>query len=74
VGPTIAGRGGYLQPHGLIMLILLLLEAAVEIVGDDGLNADPIFAVERVVLAVAVLVHVVGAHVAANFGVFVQPF
>lgn len=56
------------------MFELLLLVTAVQVLRDDGLDADAVLPIEGVVLAVALVVHVVRADVASDLGVFIHPF
>lgn len=56
------------------MLELPLLVTAVQVLRDDGLDADAVLPSERVVLAVALVVHVVRPDEAPDLGVLVQAF
>lgn len=56
------------------MFELLLLVTAVQVLRDDGLDADAVLASEGVVLAVALVVHVVSSDEASDLRVFVHAF
>jgi hypothetical protein len=56
------------------VFILFLLETAVELYWDHRFYSDSVLTVQRIVFAVAILVHVVGADVASNLGILVHAF
>ena len=56
------------------MFELLLLVTAVQVLRDDGLDADAVLTVEGVVLAVALVVHVMRADEASDLRVFIHAF
>lgn len=56
------------------MFELLLLVTAVQVLRDDGLDADAVLTSEGVVLAVALVVHVVSSDEASDLRVFVHAF
>ena len=56
------------------MLVLLLHESIGEVVWDHCLDPLAVLPVQRVVFAVAVVVHVMGADVASDLGLFVHSF
>jgi hypothetical protein len=56
------------------VLVLLLLEAIIEFLRHQQLDADAVLPSERVVLAVALVVHVVRPHEPPDLGVFVVAF
>jgi len=61
----------------LVVLVFLLLETVVQLTGDHLLDAHPVLPSQRVKLAVASVVHIMGPHIASDLGVFVpnlQPF
>lgn len=63
-----------LQTHIIIMFELLLLKSAIQLLRHDGLNSYSVFSSERVVFAVPIVVHIVGADISANLSVLVHPF
>lgn len=74
----LAGVGGFgcggwhLQPHVLVVLVLPGLVALVEFQRDHLLDAQSVLPRERVVLAVALVVHVVRPHEPSDPGVLVE--
>lgn len=70
----VIGGGGYFQPKVIVVLKFLLFEAVVKLRRHDGFDSDAILASQWVVLAVAIVVHVVSTHVTADLGVLVHTF
>lgn len=56
------------------MFELLLLVTAVQVLRDDGLDSDAVLTSEGVVLAVALVVHVVSSDETSDLRVFVHAF
>ena len=68
----VTGRRWYSQSLLLVVLVLLLHKSIAEVGWDHCLDALAVFTVQGVVFAVAIVVHVVGPHVASDFSLFVQ--
>lgn len=56
------------------MLELPLLVTAVQVLRNDGLDADTVLSSERIVLAVALVIHVMCAHEPSDLCVFIHAF
>lgn len=65
-------RRGHSQPFLFVVLVLLLHESIAEVLRDHSFDSSAIFAVQGVVFAVAVVVHVVGSHIATDLGFLIQ--
>ena len=56
------------------MLIKSILISIIQVVRNDLFNADPVLAIDQIILAVSFSVHVMSPYIAPNFSVLISNF